>query len=129
MEEPVIIPQPLMINELDESDPLELSNNEIEYLQEVVNEGKESSRLELIPVGGALFRIRANGWVGALSLPSGRSLYIEPKIKLNFYRLLAYVLEIRDWKPLERDILAKTGTILPEIIAGIFIRRVEDVLS
>jgi len=121
--------QALEINELEDSEPLELTNEEVAYFQQQVNAGIENSKLDIIPVTGGRFKIRANGWIGAVSLPSGRALYIEPKVKANFYKLLAYVLDLREWKYFERVILAKGGSILAEVVAAIFLQRAEDVTT
>lgn len=67
-------------------------------------------------------------WCGVISLPSGRALYIEPKVGIeNLWRLLAWAWDLPQFGP-EMKTLHSTVELL-EALVEVFVRRVEDLLK
>ena len=105
--------RPVLLKEWETSNPISLESEDVEYIQLRVNERKPNSKIELIPKGKDLV-IRSQNWVGAISLPSGKTIFIEPKFKLSFFRMLTFVLDIREWKLYEEEVAAAPGKDIPD---------------
>ncbi len=71
------------------------------------------------------WRVRPAGWCGSIPLPSGRVIYIEPKVGIaRLWRMLVWaydLLELSAQAPVPFDVAD-----LVESVVEVFVRRVED---
>ncbi|MBM3898406.1 MAG: hypothetical protein FJ358_07805 [Thaumarchaeota archaeon] len=117
------------IKEWGQSSNIELTSEDIRYIQEDINEGIPNKKIEIIPLTQGQFNIRSNNLVGAFKLPSGKTFYIEPKIfGLNFLRILASVLGKRELSYYDQ-IYAKPGDLLPDMLGRIYMNELVDLLN
>jgi len=75
-----------------------------------------------------LWTLTPGAWCGVIPLPSGRALYVEPKVAVeNLWRLLAFAWDLPEFPP---DMDAMHGTVdLLEALVEVFVRRVEALLT
>jgi len=112
-----------------ESKPLELSNKDIIYINSVINKGQKNE-IKINTYQRDRFKLKSESRVGVVSLPSGITLYIKPKVPTeNFLQILSYVWEISDWKTYEEEVDLESGRFLPEIIAKMFLYEAKDIFN
>ncbi|MGE0632126.1 MAG: McrC family protein [Pseudobdellovibrionaceae bacterium] len=103
---------------------LELTEEDISFLSNGPIESKFKIRRL---VGGLGFEVTALNTVGALTLPSGKSLIIKSKLPLpNIFRMLSYVGEL--YKPLDNDVQYERDEELFDIIGSIFSQEMGRIL-
>jgi 5-methylcytosine-specific restriction enzyme subunit McrC len=67
-------------------------------------------------------------WCGVIPLPSGRAVYVEPKVGIeNLWRLLAFAWDLPKFPP-DMDAMHSTVDLL-EALVEVFVRRVEALLT
>lgn len=107
--------QKTQVSELTEDDIAFLSGSRLESMFRV-------RRL----TAGLGYELYADNIVGALRLPSGRQLFIEPKLPLpNIFRMLSYV---GGFDPLDRNVEYEKDEGLFDIIARIFASELSSLL-
>ncbi len=115
----------IILDEWGRSELIPLEARDIEFIQDEVNK-IENSRITLIPKGSGII-LEAKNWVGAFSLPSGKIVHIEPKLELNFFKMVAYVLDIQDLEFLKGEATAKPGSILIDLVAKLFLDKYQEI--
>lgn len=115
----------ITLDEWGDSDVVQLSEKDIEFIQTQINKS-DNSRITLIPKGHGIV-LEAQNWVGAFSLPSGKIIQIEPKLELNFFKMLAFVLDIQNFEFPQGITSANPGSLLIDLIAKLFIDRYQEI--
>ncbi|MCL9817769.1 McrC family protein [Natronocalculus amylovorans] len=75
------------------SDPLSLSTQDLEYINQKINrnsDGKKVTKLDVKPYSSERFKITSKRHVGTVSLPSGTVLRIRPKVELELLNLVRF---------------------------------------
>ena len=111
------------------SEPLELSQKDLDWIDNENNDGEKvhnQKKLEITHSADGKIKLRAKGYVGAISLPSGIIINIEPKIEKNSWENLFKLFEYTENIEPKHDgghVFAEKGDSLWDIFANIFIKN------
>jgi 5-methylcytosine-specific restriction endonuclease McrBC regulatory subunit McrC len=119
----------------DASEPLTLQQEDFDWID---NENKEEEKvhnqkkLEIIHSADHKVKLKAKGYVGAISLPSGIIINIEPKTQKNswenLFKLFEYTEDI-ETKYDGRSVNAEKGDSLWDIFAEIFTKKIMHLIN
>ncbi|MDB2272155.1 hypothetical protein PM032_14170 [Halorubrum ezzemoulense] len=111
------------LSEYDKSDPIDLSDDDIEMIESQVDGLRVEYRRDEQVV------LHTDHRVGVIALPDGPTIEIQPKVgEPNLVTLLRYA---NGTKPthLSRETALKSGTNFVDTIAALYLEELEDVLS
>jgi 5-methylcytosine-specific restriction enzyme subunit McrC len=115
--------QPIILTELQEAD-VQLRDEESRFL---LAEHQKHVTLQPVADGGETWRVRPEAYCGSLPLPTGRCLYIEPKVGIgNLWRMLAWaydLLELFSEVPVPKSVDE-----LIESVVEVFAHQVDDLI-
>lgn len=116
-------------NEWKTSVNVDLTEDDLNFLQYKINNEKLNSKIEIIP-SGKKYLLKAKSYVGTIKIPNSYTITITPKIgELNFFKILAYSENISDVKFFEELGTAQPGNDLLELIAKLFIKFVTEIIQ
>lgn len=103
---------------------MNLTEDDLSFL----SSGPIESQFKIRRLAGSLgYEITPLNIVGALTLPSGQSIVIKPKLPLpNIFRMLSYVGEL--YKPLDHDVYYENDEDLFDILGKIFAQEMGRIL-
>jgi 5-methylcytosine-specific restriction enzyme subunit McrC len=121
---------PLREHSKDPSVPLKLQQKDLDWIINENNEEEKShnqKKLEIISSAEGKFQLKAKGYVGAISLPSGIIINILPKIEKNSWENLFKLFEYTEDIEPKYDgghVFAEKGDSLWDIFANIFTKKI-----
>lgn len=81
----------IQLEEWKPSEDVQLSKNDLDFLNSKINNGKLNSKIEIIPKGDDKYQLRGTNWVGTIKIPNSYTITIRPKVgNLNFIKMLVY---------------------------------------
>ncbi|WP_100182697.1 McrC family protein [Candidatus Nitrosotenuis aquarius] len=119
----------ITINEWESSDLVNLTKQEIDFLNDKVNEGKSNSKIEILTKGNDQYYLKATSWIGTIKLPTSHSITIKPKVgNLNFFKMLTYC-ENYDGIQFFDPVYASEGKDLVYFMGKLFVDTIRPIIE
>jgi 5-methylcytosine-specific restriction enzyme subunit McrC len=117
----------IVLEEYDQSKPLQLSESVLETIDNRINES--TTRLDYAYTEEGKVRLRTSSYVGLVSLPNGMQVRIRPKAAGgNFLRLLLYA-HGTTVTTLDSTVEALQGNLFLDAIGALFLERLQHVVK
>ncbi|OKY77100.1 MAG: McrBC 5-methylcytosine restriction system component [Candidatus Methanohalarchaeum thermophilum] len=116
----------IRLGEWEKTKPLELSDNDLDFLETRVNSDKEKIRLQFLRDGKV--KLKSKQFIGIISLPEGPSIQIQPKAAGNILPLFRYA-EGTDASIIKGEIALSKGEFFIDSIAQLFLDELKNLIQ
>lgn len=115
--------------EYEKSGEVKLNEEDVKFIQKIINEGKENSKIEIIVPEQGKYKLRATSYVGVVQLPSGIRVQITPKIDyVKLFMILNYIYAPETMKTYESSTALLEGKEFVDILAYLFLWELKTIL-
>jgi len=110
------------------TEELELTKEDFEFIQKIINEGKDNAKIEIKVLSNGKFKLQAKQFVGTVKTPS-YTITVKPKIgNLNFFKMLSYSEDLTDLNLLD-TVRIEEGEDLVDFMAKLFLKSVFSIIQ
>lgn len=111
------------ISEYEYTQEIELSEKDREFLQKIINDGKDNSKIEIVVLSNGKFKLHATQYVGTVKIPN-YTITVKPKIgNLNFFKMLVYSEDLSELNLLN-NVRIEEGKALVDFMAKLFLKSI-----